>query len=127
MLRRVVTDPTKTQAVRAFAAQTDDTEHGVTPRKDKIMNNIEYVRVGDYLLPNIKLKPIPAEEKETPLGRYARMRRTFLKEHRPIEYSILLLSEQLFSHLREVDAIAEERMRNGCPESIIVKEIVCES
>jgi hypothetical protein len=87
---------------------------------------IQYIQVGDYLLPNIALKPIPAEEKNTPLGRYARMRRAFLKEHRPIEYSRLVLSEQLFSHLREVEAIAEERRRNGASESSVVKEIVCE-
>jgi hypothetical protein len=87
---------------------------------------ITYTLVGDYYLPNIALTPVPAEDKSTPLGRYARMRRAFLKEHRPIEYSKLLLSEQLFPHLREVDAIADERRRNGISEGIIVKEIVCE-
>jgi hypothetical protein len=54
------------------------------------------------------------------------MRRAFLKEHAPITYNRLLLTEQLFPHLREVDAIADERRRNGCLEGIIVKEIVCE-
>ena len=90
------------------------------------MNTIEYVRVGDYLLPNIRLKPVPAEEKITPLGRYAHMRRAFLKEQRPIEYSRLVLSEQLFSHLREVDAIADERRQSGADEADIIREIVCE-
>ena len=88
--------------------------------------NITYTLVGDYYLPNIALTPVPAEERNTPLGRYARMRRAFLKEHRPIEYSRLLLSEQLFPHLRDVDEIAYERQRNGVSEGIIVKEIVCE-
>jgi len=88
--------------------------------------NITYTLVGDYYLPNIALTPVPAEERNKPLGRYARMRRAFLKEHRPIEYSRLLLSEQLFPHLRDVDEIAEERRRNGVSEGIIVKEIVCE-
>ena len=87
---------------------------------------ITYTLVGDYYLPNIALTPTPAEERITPLGRYARMRRAFLKEHRPIYYSELLLSEQLFSHLREVDVIAEERQRNGVSEGVIIKEIVCE-
>jgi hypothetical protein len=84
--------------------------------------------VGDYYLPDIALKPVPvpAQERDTPLGRYARMRRAFLKENRPVYYSGLLLSEQLFSHLREVDTTAEERRRNGASEGIIVKEIVCE-
>ena len=84
---------------------------------------IEYAQVGDYLLPLIALSDPP---NAPPIGRYGRMRRAFLKEHRPIEYSRLLLSEQLFPHLREVDAITEERRKSGCSEGIIVKEIICE-
>jgi hypothetical protein len=84
---------------------------------------LSYTQVGDYLLPNLTLGDEP---NAPPIGRYGKMRRAFLKEHRPIQYSILLLSEQLFPHLREVDEIANERRRNGCPESVIVKEIVCE-
>ncbi|GHU87295.1 hypothetical protein FACS1894202_01350 [Clostridia bacterium] len=85
---------------------------------------ITYTRIGDYLLPNLTLSEHPGEF--PPIGRYGKMRRAFLKEHRPIEYSRLLLSEQLFPHLRIVDEIAVERRKNGCPESVIVKEIVCE-
>ncbi|GHV32886.1 hypothetical protein FACS18949_05310 [Clostridia bacterium] len=84
---------------------------------------LEYVQVGDYLLPALKLNDPPDAP---PIGCYGKMRRTFLKEHRPIEYSRLLLSEQLFPHLREVDAIADERRKNGCDESVIIREIVCE-
>jgi hypothetical protein len=75
-------------------------------------------------LPNIVLSEQPGEH--PPLGRYGRMRKAFLKEHRPIEYSRLLMTEQLFPHLRETDAICDERRKNGCAESVIVKEIVCE-
>jgi hypothetical protein len=88
--------------------------------------NITYTLVGDYYLPNIALTPVPAEERNTPLGRYAHMRRAFLKEQRPIEYSRLLLSAQLFPHLLEVDETTEERRRSGVSEDIIIKEIVCE-
>jgi hypothetical protein len=86
--------------------------------------NITYTRVGDYELPNLVL----SEQRGNypPVGHYGRMRRAFLKEHRPIEYSRLLLTEQLFPHLREVDEICEERRCNGCPEGTIIKEIVCE-
>jgi hypothetical protein len=84
---------------------------------------LTYTRVGDYEIPNIALSDPPDAPQ---LGRYGRMRRVFLKEHRPIEYSRLLLSEKLFPHLREVDTIAEERRKHGCSEGIIVKEIVCE-
>jgi hypothetical protein len=85
---------------------------------------ITYYQHGDYLLPNITLSESQGEF--PPIGRYGKMRRAFLKEHRPIEYSRLLLSEQLFPHLRTVDEIADERRKNGCPESIIIREIVCE-
>ena len=84
---------------------------------------ITYTIVGDYYLPNLVLSDPPDAP---PIGRYGRMRRAFLKEHQPIEYSRLLLSERLFPHLRDVDAIADERRRSGVPESLIVKEIVCE-
>ncbi len=84
---------------------------------------ITYTLVGDYYLPDLVLSDPPDAP---PIGRYGRMRRAFLKEHQPIEYSRLLLSERLFPHLRDVDAIADERRRSGVPESLIVKEIVCE-
>jgi hypothetical protein len=85
---------------------------------------IDYIEVGDYLLPNLVLSERKGEH--APIGRYGAMRRAFLKEHRPIEYSRLLLSEQLFPHLRTVDEVADERRKNGCSESVIIREIVCE-
>jgi len=86
-------------------------------------HEITYTLVGDYLLPNIILSE---NADAPPLGRYGKMRRTFLKENCPITYNRLLLSERLFPHLREVDVIAEERRANGVSESSIIKEIVCE-
>ena len=86
---------------------------------------IDYTRHGDYLLPNIVLNE-PQRKTVEPLGRYGRMRRAFLKEHCPITYSRLLLSEKLFPYLREIDAIATERRERGVPESTVLKEIVCE-
>ncbi|MDR3091305.1 MAG: TnpV protein [Clostridiales bacterium] len=89
----------------------------------------EYVQVGDYLLPALKLSDPPdalAQDGPAPVGRCGKMRRAFLKEHRPTPYSRLLLSERLFPRLREADAIADERRKNGCPESVIIGEIVRE-
>jgi hypothetical protein len=85
---------------------------------------LEYIKVCDFLLPNIVLSE--RKDEHALIGRYGKMRRAFLKEHRPIEYSRLLLSEQLFPHLRAVDEIADERRKNGCPESVIISEVVCE-
>ena len=46
------------------------------------MNNpMTYIQNGDYLIPDLKLSQQP----EKPLGKYGRMRKTYLKEHRPID------------------------------------------
>ena len=70
---------------------------------------LTYIVRGDYLLPNLELNEPPRELTE-PLGRYARMRKAFLKEHRRITYSRLLLSENLYPHLRETDEAANRRL-----------------
>lgn len=67
---------------------------------------LTYTQNGDYLIPNITLK----ETSKAPLGKYGRMRRTFLQEHRPILYNDLSLTEQLFPHLREIDETAHRRV-----------------
>jgi hypothetical protein len=67
------------------------------------MNGITYVRVGDYLMPNIALSGPPDAP---PLGRYGRMHKAYLKEHRPILYNQLLLSERLYPICREIDRAA---------------------
>ena len=38
------------------------------------------------------------------------MRKQYLKEHRPVLYTHLLLSGELFPHLAEIDKACEERM-----------------
>lgn len=73
------------------------------------MSSISYSRHGDYFLPDIILSDPPRELAE-PITKYGAMRRSFLKEHHPITYSRLLLTEQLFPHLREVQREAHERI-----------------
>ncbi|WP_432764283.1 TnpV protein, partial [Hungatella hathewayi] len=58
-----------------------------------------YIQNGDYLIPDLKLSQQP----EKSLGKYGRMRKTYLKEHRPILYNQMLLSEKLYPHLLEID------------------------
>ena len=72
--------------------------------------NIEYRRNGDYLVPNIELNQPP------PLGKYGRMRRTFLKENCPVLYNHLLLSGKLYPHLQEVDETAHQRLEQMMPQ-----------
>lgn len=73
------------------------------------MSTISYTLYGDYYLPDIILQE-PSRELTPPLGRYGRKRRAFLKEHRPIFYASLLLSEKLYPHLREIDEAAAHRL-----------------
>ncbi len=67
---------------------------------------LTHTQSGGYLIPNIALKDTNRE----PLGKYGRMRRTFLQEHRPILYSELSMTEKLFPHLRDIDETAHLRM-----------------
>ena len=65
-----------------------------------------YRQVGDYLIPNITLP----DDGEYQIGKYGRMRRSYLKEHRPILYTNLLTSGTLHRHLAEIDQACYERM-----------------
>jgi len=71
-----------------------------------MMNEMTYSQVGDYQIPNIAL----SQTEEKPLGKYGRMRRTFLKENNPMLYNDLCLSEKLFPHLWEIEETANRRM-----------------
>ena len=51
---------------------------------------ITYRQNGDYLLPDIILREPPLQNTEL-LGRYGLMHKAYLREHRPILYSRLLL------------------------------------
>ena len=76
------------------------------------MEELTYSRNGDYLIPDLTLSKQP----ETPLGKYGRMRKTYLKEHRPILWNRLILSEELYPHLREIDETANRRLEQMMPE-----------
>ena len=43
------------------------------------------------------------------------MRQRYLKEHRPVLYNSLILSEKLYPHLLEIDLTARERMEAMLP------------
>ena len=68
--------------------------------------NIQYHKSGDYYLPNLTIE----DQEIQPLGKYGRMRKRYLKEHRPVLYTNMLLSGELFQHLAEIDKVCEERM-----------------
>ena len=67
---------------------------------------IQYHKSGDYYLPDLTIE----DQEIHPLGKYGRMRKRYLKEHRPVLYTNLLLAGELFSHLAEIDKACENRM-----------------
>ncbi len=79
--------------------------------KGVIYMKLTYHRCGDYLLPDLTLPDEPVV-----LGKYGRMRKTYLKEHKPILYNTLLLSGKLTEHLVGVDAECRERLEPLLPQ-----------
>ena len=69
-------------------------------------NSLTYTMNGDYQIPDLKL----TEQPKKPLGKYGRMRKAYLKEHRPLIYNQLLLTEKLYPHLIEIDETAQSRL-----------------
>lgn len=65
--------------------------------------NIEYVKCGDYLIPNLKANDEPAE----PLTKYGLLHRSYLKKHKGGIYSGMLLEGTLKSHCLTVQEQAE--------------------
>ena len=65
-----------------------------------------YRQVGDYLIPNLVLPDIGNYQ----IGKYGRMRRSYLKEYRKILYNNYVLEGTLFKHLAEIDQACNERM-----------------
>ena len=71
-----------------------------------------YTQNGDYLIPNLRLSEQPSK----PLGKYGRMRKAYLKTHRPILYNQLLLTEKLYPHLIEIEETANNRLEQMMPQ-----------
>ena len=58
-----------------------------------------YTLVGDYYLPNL----LPAEQEEEPVGIWGQRRLLYLKQHRRVLYTNLLVSGKLSEHLADVN------------------------
>ena len=76
------------------------------------MSELTYTRCGDYYIPDLKL----SEQPEAAIGKYGRMRQRYLKEHRPLIYNQLLLTEKLYPHLIEIDETAQSRLEQMMPQ-----------
>lgn len=74
--------------------------------KERIIENgIDYILVGDYYIPDLKLP-----EENRPIGRYGRLHREYLKEEHPARYSSLILTGKLWTYLADLNEQAEERL-----------------
>ena len=81
-------------------------------KNKKSINNMNYVLVGDYYIPDLKL---PHEER--PIGKYGRMHREYLKEHNPMMFNDLVLEGQFWTYLADLNEQAQERL------SLIVEQM----
>ena len=68
-----------------------------------IENGIEYVRNGDYYIPNLK-----APEGSYNIGKYGRLHSIFIKETRPTVYSMKMLNGTWLAYLERIDTSAKE-------------------
>ena len=77
---------------------------------------LTYTNQGDYRLPNLAVP----EQPQVRLGKYALLRRSYLKEHLRILFTNLLTSGKLTEHLMEIEEAAQNRMEQ------IVKAMVAQ-
>ena len=67
--------------------------------------DINYIRMGDYYIPELTLP-----EQNRPIGKWGRMHRDYLREHKPIQYNCLLLSGKLWTYLADLNQQAQNRL-----------------
>lgn len=67
-------------------------------------NGLWYELQGDYYIPCLKVP----EQKEKPIGIWGQRRLRYLKQHRKILYTNLLVSGKLNDHLAEINEQAED-------------------
>lgn len=68
-------------------------------------NSIQYRRVGDYLIPNLKLPP---EEARVTLGKWGMMHKSYLEKHKKVLFNTLLSQGKLYQHCAEIENQAKE-------------------
>lgn len=69
--------------------------------------NIEYIKSGDYLLPNLTLE----DDNNEQIGKYGLLRLNYIKENKKGLYTTLLMRNELTSHLLSVSNECEERLK----------------
>ena len=70
-----------------------------------MMQKLYYIRCGDYYIPDIRLP-----EGNRPIGRWGRMHRDYIREHNPIRFNDLCLSDELWTYLADLNEQAQNRL-----------------
>ena len=79
--------------------------------KDRFVDEktgIEYIKQGDYYLPNLVLAP---KETNYTIGKYGIMKLNYLKNHKKAEYIILFMDGKLNRYLHDIDIDCEDRIK----------------
>lgn len=93
--------------------------------KDRFVNEksgIEYIRRGDYYLPNLILAPEPTNYI---IRKYGRMKLNYLKNYKKAEYTILFMDAKLNQYLHDIDVACEDRI-NTIISQLVKQENVTE-
>lgn len=69
------------------------------------MQELNYIRCGDYYIPDIRLS-----EETRPIGRFGRMHREYLREHNLIRFDDLCLTGELWTYLADLNEQAQSRL-----------------
>lgn len=68
--------------------------------------NIDYRKVGDYLLPNLVIE----NQNYGGINKYGYLRLNYIKEHKKGLYQALLMKNELTNHLLSVSKECEEKL-----------------
>lgn len=69
--------------------------------------DLDYVLAGDYYIPAIELP----EDDDRPIGKWGRMRRSYLEEANPLLLNHLILTGRLHTYLADLNEQAQNRYR----------------
>ena len=86
-----------------------------------IENGIEYVRNGDYYIPNLTVP----DNKTYNIGKYGRMHAKFIKENHRAIYSMKMLYGTWLAYLEEIDSVTRE-MVDRIIKDMSVKQSITE-
>ena len=69
---------------------------------------LKYIKTGDYELPNLTLKG----NKKGTINKYGMLRLDYLRQHKKVLYTTLLMKDELTNHLISVSKNAENLLNN---------------